>query len=543
MPRKPISSPIRNPQPYMRLQSSRKQTLAESRINGGMVTTIDPADLPPNVLQMARNVNVRFDKIMRRPGSRLFMPDPPNVSPVLKLAAFKKKNGNIYTLRMTPNGIHEHTNAEWLPYAGTLNGSTFDRFQTAIVLDEFVFSNNGADYIQRIDPEAKTFSRLGNAPQYRYITGFYNRVVGAARINDNEVEVGWSADGHSDIWSSDDDETAGSSPILESPADLADWITGIFAFTNVMVLLRERSVWLVTKQPIPTNPFNFYTAVPGIGCDSPHSAAIVSGGIAWLDRRTGTVYAYSPGAAPEPIGRPIENRILQNVEDPHHIFSTYAPVQNEYAVCIPQVGTDRVAVWTYSFRYKTWVFHEQLGIVSANDADLSEGALTIDQLGDTPIDELVGTIDSLGPADDTLTVRAYGRDNGDIAIEDEREIVDAGYTLFQKATGGATFDSEYISKVFTLTELDEYISEVRVEYSAMSSDPIKLYVSFNGGATSDSWRLVKEATAEALGEPQLLIHRKFYRCRKFAFKVVTTAAEFAMLSFEVHYYPSGRSNE
>src|SRR5215203_2417095 len=155
MPRKPISSPIRNPQPYMRLQSSRKQTLAESRINGGMVTTIDPADLPPNVLQMARNVNVRFDKIMRRPGSRLFMPELPNVSPVLKLAAFKKKNGNIYTLRMTPNGIHEHTNAEWLPYAGTLNGSTFDRFQTAIVLDEFVFSNNGADYIQRIDPEAK----------------------------------------------------------------------------------------------------------------------------------------------------------------------------------------------------------------------------------------------------------------------------------------------------------------------------------------------------------------------------------------------------
>lgn len=519
------------------------EKFAEARINAGMITMIDPADIPTGALQLAKNATVRFDRTSRRAGSSLLTPVKPDANPVLRLAYIKKQDGSPYTLRMTPVQAHILSGGGWTPVVHTpaLTGSIRDRFNTADILDTFAFTNNGADPIQTIDLVAATGVPLGNAPRYRYLTGFYNRAVGFARKDASEVEVGWSADGNPLQWDPLVDNTAGSSPILESPADLSDFIKGGFSFTNVMIILREKSVWLATKQPIPQNPFYFYAAVPGVGCDCPFSAQIVGvGAIAWIDRRTGTVYAYSPGSQPEPIGRPIEKTILNNVDDPDTVFAAYAPIPNEYTIFIPGVGSNFVQGWTYNFRGKTWAYNEYYGLTGADDSELAVAGTTIDQLGDVAIDDLQGTIDSLSPTSTIITARSYGRNDGTIMLEDENADQDAPHTDYPL---GVSFDTVLVSKVFTMPEDDIYIAKIVIEYQANRGGQFKLEYSKNGGATDDSWKVAKTVTPQVLGQPRLLILRRCIKARRFAWRLTTQAGNFEILSFEVHVYPSGQSTK
>jgi len=511
----------------------------EAQVNKGMITMIDPADIPPGAFQLIKNANVRFDRTARRVGSILLVPSQPDTNAVLKMASIKKKEGTTYTTRFTPSTVFVRNAGIWSAIAGTLTGTTVDRIQTAVVNDELIFANNGADPIHKIDFLANTHAQLGNAPAYRYITGFYGRALGAARRDTNEVEVGWSALDDIEEWNPAVDETAGSSAIMESPADLSDFITGIFSWTNIGVLLRERSLWTIQKQTIPQNPFFFSTAVPGIGCDSPYSAQIIGNAIAWLDRRTGSVYAWQPGSNPEPIGRPIETSLLNNIDDPSTIFSSYDNTQNEYSVCIPQVGSDWVAVWTYNLRTKAWVKNEYYAITAIDDIDLSTAGITIDQLGDIAIDDLSGTINSLSPTGNIITTRVFGRDDGSIAQIDTNADMDAPHTVYPS---GISYETSLISKAFAIPEKDIYVAEVVIEYQCSKPGTLSLKYSKSGGVASD-WIVAKDITVTDLGKPKLFIFRKFIRTRKFAFRFSTSDGLFDVLSFEIHAYPSGKSRQ
>lgn len=533
-----ISKPVK-PQEFRPTPAEQMQKFAEARVNGGMITMIDPADIPTSAMQLVKNATVRFDRTSRRPGSVLMVPVKPDSNPVLKLAFIKKKDGTGYTLRFTPTAIHLR-GVGWTPIVGALSGTVKDRIQTAVVLDDLVFSNNGADPVQKVDLGANTFAQLGNAPPYRYITGFYNRVVGFARRGVNEVEVGWSADGVITEWNPATNESAGSTPLLESPSDLSDFGTGIFAYSNVMILLRERSVWLATKQPIPQNPFYFSTTVPNIGCDTPYSAILIDDGVAWLDRRSRTVYAYAPGSPPEPIGRPIEKTIIDNVNDPLDVFSAYNPTDSELSICIPMVGSNYVQVWTYNRRTKAWARNEYYAITSMDNTDLASGGVTIDALGDVPIDELVGNIDDLSPEQVIVNTRVLGRDDGTIGQEDPEATTDAPHTDFP---AGAPYTTQLISKAFVIPEDDIYIAQINIEYQSNRGGEFKLEYSKNGGATEDSWRLAKTVIPTILGQPRLLTWRKFVRARRFAWRLTTTSGLFETLSYEVHIYPSGKSTK
>lgn len=528
------------PMSFSRLQDIPMQKFAEARINQGMVTMVDPADIPTSAMQLVKNATVRFDRTARRSGSILLAPVKPDGNPVLKLAFIKKKDGTGYTIRMTPTTLHLRGVGVWTPIVGALAGTIKDRFQTAVVLDELIFSNNGANNIQKVDLVASTFGNLGNAPAYRYITGFYNRAVGFARRGVNEIELGWSADGIATEWNPATNETAGSSPILESPSDLSDFGTGLFGFTNVMILLRERSIWLATKQPIPQNPFYLTTAVPNIGCDSPYSACLIDDGVAWMDRRTGTVYAYVPGSQPEAIGRPVEKSILDNIDDPATIFSSYEPTFAEYSLFIPQVGSNYVIGWTYNRRNKAWAKNEYYAISMVEDTDLATGGVTIDGLGDVPINELIGNIDDLSPSQTIVTTRVFGRTDGTIAQNDFEATSDAPVVDFP---AGAPYTTQLVSKAFNIPEDDIYIAQINIEYQSNRGGTFKLEYSKNGGATEASWRTAKTITPKILGEPRLLIWRKLVRARRFAWRLTTTSGLFETLSYEIHVYPSGKSTK
>lgn len=515
-----------------------KTVLAESTVNQGMITMLDPADIPNGALQLAKNATVRFDRTSRRPGSILLVPVKPNSSPILRLAYVKRNNGDAYTFRFTHTSLHS-LGVGWNAYAGALTGTRYDRIQTAYVDDRFIFSNNGADEIQEVDFSLQTFGPLGNAPQFRYITGFADRAVGAALRGTNEVLIGWSGNRNIDEWNGAVDESAGNSPLVDSPADLSDYITGLFGLTNVMAILREKSLWLATKQPIPQQPFYFFPAVPGIGCDSPSSACVVQNGLAWLDRNSGSVYAWGaqPGAQPEPIGRPIEKTILDNVNDPAQIFAAYAPIPKEYSICIPQVGSNYVNVWTYSFRNKAWVQHEYYALTSIDDVELANAGLTIDQLGDVPIDDLTGTIDELSPTSTIINNLTFGRDDGSIAIEDINADTDAPHTDFP---AGITYQTITTSKAFKVPRYDHYVSEVIIEYEARRGGTFRLEYSRTGGGNDTDWTLAKEVEYTQLGEPLILRYNRMIRSTRFAWRLVSSNGLFDILSYEVHMY---RANE
>lgn len=513
---------------------------AEASVNKGMITTLDPADIPEGALQLAKNVIVRFDRTSRRPGSVLLTPVKPDGNPVIKLASIKKKNGTTYTVRFMPTGLHNRGLTAWTAVTGLLSGTVKDKIQTAVVQDELIFANNGANFIQKVDFALNSIGQLGNAPKYRYITGFFNRALGAALRDTNEVQVGWSGDGNITQWDPAVDETAGNSPIMESPADLSDFITGIFSWTNIGVLLRERSLWTIQKQAIPQNPFFFSTAVPGIGCDSPYSAQITGTAISWLDRRTGTVYSWVPGTAPTPIGRPIESSILANIDDPQTIFSSYDTLVNEYSICIPQAGSKYVNVWTFNLRNQTWAKNEYYALTSINDVDLATAGVTIDELGDVPIDQLTGNIDDLSPTSTVISTRVYGRDDGSIGQIDVNTDVDAPHVDWPT---GFAYETQMVSKVFQLPENDVYVAEIVIEYESKRGGTFTLEYSKNGGATPESWKLAKTVTPRVLGEARLLTIRKPIRCRKFAWRLTTKAGLFDTLSYEVHVYPSGKSKK
>lgn len=530
-------SQVRVP-PDSRITSAK---FVEARVNAGVITMIDPLDIPPGALQTGKNIIVRFDRTSRRPGSVLLDPAKPDSNEVLGLAFIKLKNGVAYTFRFTATSIYSRNALDWTEVTGGgLTGLQTDRFQVVNVLNRIIFTNNGADVVQEIDPAVLTYAALGNAPTYRYVTGFYNRAVGAALRGSNEVQVGWSADGVIDEWDPAVNKTAGNSPILESPSDLSDYITGIFGFTNVMILLREQSIWLATKKPIPTDPFNFYAVFPGIGCDVPSSVAVIPNGLAWLDTRTGTVWAYTPGGAPEPIGRSIEANLLRGVDDPSQCFGSYASKPNEYTVAIPRAGSTLVTTWTYNFRTKAWAEGEYESITSIDDIELATGGvvgsgLTIDDLIGT-IDQLVGNIDELGPAgpvvgpDIIANVRLFGKSNGDVLLEDETVDTD----------NGTEFETLIDSKTFQIPTDDMMVMELRLEFLKKLAGSFEIYWSKDGGKTFSLYRTVAD-TYIPIGESKIVKTFGPMKARNYVWRIRATEGAFDILAFEVLVSQSGKS--
>lgn len=510
-----------------------KETLfAEAQVNKGVITDIDPDDIPNGALQRGLNAFVRKDRTLRRHGGVLLTPTKPDGLTVLGLKAFITKAGSAFAYRFTRSSIFSRQASTWNEITGTgLNGTNEDRIRLVNVLDKAIFANNGADEIQLIDHNAETYAQLGNAPNYRYITGFYNRAVGAALRDTSEVQVGWSADGVITEWDPNVNNKAGFSDILESPSDLSDPITGIFAFTNVMVLMRQQSIWQVTKQPIPTNPFYFYAAFPGIGSDCPDTIAVVPNGLAWLDIRTGTVWLYTPGTAPVPIGRPVESNIIKGVDDPRMCFGSYDGKNAEYTICIPRASSTLVTTWTYNFRTQAWAEGEYDGISSLDDISLSNagGGLTIDELVGT-IDQLLGTIDELSPSSVTLNSRVFGRTDGELVLQDEIAQTDAG----------RAYHTEIISKSFSIPKDDVYVCALTIEFIKRGDGSIRIYQSKNGG---DDWTLYRTVANDylTLEKRQIVNIKKPVRARKYAWKIEADDGLFDILSFQVKVQGAGES--
>lgn len=505
-------------------QPEAMKPFVEARVNGGMITSIDSADIETNQFALVKNFYVRYDKTFRRYGMRLFTPAKPDSNKIMNIVAMKRFNGTVNFIRHSPSSTHLGTSTTWtlLAPAIALTGEAEDRFSTATLNDRYFFTN-GIDPIQEINFTGSSHAIAGNAPAYKYITGFFNRIVGARRIA-SPIEVGWSGDNNLTEFNPAVDLSAGSTPLIDSPSDAADFITGLFGFANVMLVLRERSVWQAVKVPSASSPFNFFTVISGLGCDSPDTAVIIPNGIAWFDFRTGSIYAYRLGEqTPVPIGRSVEKDIVKSITDLTTIFASYNTVYDEYTLVVPSVTSTIRKLWTYNFRTQAWWYEETDNISALANLDYLSSSLMIEDLPGY-IEALVGTIESL-TANVASASRFYGKLDGDINVQDTSTTTDVG----------AVYTAELVSKTFTMALYDEYIAMLRIEYVPQLAGSFDVYFSKDAGLTYTLYKTVSFATID-LGKRKLATFKKNIKCRTYNWRIVSTSGLFDLLEYEGHLY-------
>ena len=465
------------------------RVIAATRVNGGMVTSIDPVDLEDNASQSIKNMRVRFDKVLRRSGYELLkdkhpggtLITKPNSNKVLKIVSAKDLIGNATTFRFSKTGVHKLSAGSWSALTGTaLTGGDSDRITFIVLGDDFFFANNGADEIQKITGAA-SWADNGNAPKYKYLTGFYERLVGAHKQGSSGVEVGWSGQRAPTEWSAANNISAGFEELIESPVDVSDHIRGVFGVTNYLIVPKERSIWIATKNPQPQKPFNFYNSAPGIGTDLPYSCVVWEQGLIFADTKTGTVWFYAVTSQPEPIGRPNDALFIRQLTQasPDEIFASYNSIENEYTIVIPYSTGNVYPAWTYNFRNKAWSYDEYPNTVwSLQDFDYSSGYISID--------ELLGTIDGLGSVQiDNLSppakldpTRAFGLTNGDI-------IVEAKYDPSIDTDNAVAFSSWWVSKSFQMNGDDQSIGHVRFDIQYDDLTDIEFFYAIDGNLFDD----------------------------------------------------------
>lgn len=533
MPIRPIAR-TNNTIMTMRVTPQENLTLfAEGRINGGMVTVIDSAEIKTSQLVLAKNVTIRYDKTSRRPGFTQLMSGP-NAQKVLMYIPVTRFDTSVSVFRFSNVAIHIQNVSSWTQLTGTLSGGVDDRFNFTAIDDRFFFTNNGRNNLKELSFGGLSFADVNTNLEYRYVTSFFDRVVVAnygKSGDENPVQIAWSGALNFTQFNPLVDISAGSTVLIESQADYADEITGIFGFATQMLIIRKFSLWGATKQPVATNPFFFYTAVPNIGSDAPYSVQQIPNGLMWYDKRTSMVYEYLIGQQePVPVGVSVSPEITQLVGNPRTVFSSYDPLEDEYLLNVPLNSSSIVRQWVYNRRTKAWSYSEYENLSSVTNTAFTTSSLKINDLIGK-INDLVGKIDSLSPSVEG-TARFLGFTDGVVAKVNPLDNTDNGVPALMCV----------VSKTFVRPVVDFYVGQLRVEYFVKSAGNFNVSYSKDNGLT---WTLYKTVTFNVndIGRRKLATFIKNIKCRQFNWKLESSSGIFDLIGYEVHDYPGAVSKK
>ena len=541
----PILAPPQVPDPI--------QLLSEVRVDGGMNTRIDAADIPQNQLVLARNVYVDADKLIRFDGTILLTPPKPatdlldlengdqllqedtfdilldqgNTEPINVLYTFQRFNGTTVFLRFTDNKVWRRLSNSWLqvtsatPYTLPTGGRV-----RLLPFNDRLFFVSGTNNIYEIDFTANTYAYLGNAGKYKYITGFFNRIVGANKYDTstpNPTLVAWSGDLNFAQWDANVDISAGSTPLLEAASDFADPISGLFGFASVMLILRERSLWTAQKRPVASNPFLFQAAYPFVGCDTPNSAVQKRNGIIWYDYRSNQVYDYTLGDRPREVGEAVRDNIKPKITNKENPIGSYNPITNEYILTIPGTNTTVTYAYVLNLNNGAWTERTIENCTCIYAFDNTSAALLIDELSGT-IDELSGTINDLANLTTNPPTLYYGMSQGDILIASPVD-----------TDNGASIETILQSKIFKL--YDRYISITRIRFTYIPLRAGEFTVQYNNG---NGWTTYKTVTFDlnAVGVRSRVACTKQVRAREFQWRITSLAGNFATLDYSIDITPA-----
>ena len=497
--------------------------LAVAMMNGGMVADVDPANIKDHQANLLKNARVRRDKTTRRFGKSSFLPTKPNSTAVRRMFDFKASETTFYRIRFTLADIYFTSGTAWTQLVGTFSGAPTD---IATVLGTLVVAN-GIDRIRKLDLDAETIADLGSiAPHSKYVTGFSERVVGANNGSSDEASetLSWSGNRALTEFDALEDISSGNKRLDTSPRTIVDPIKGVFGFSSVMIIPRERSIWLATQNPVASNPFNTFRAVPGIGTDLPGSIAIGREKIIFVDSRTRDVIVYSPGTPIQSIGSPIRDAILANITDAGAISSTYFESEDEYFVTITESAT--VKVWVVNIKSGVWQYDEVPNLTSLDSLVGFSSYTSFDDATGT-FDAATGSFDDASVTPVVIPTLAYGYSTGLLLKEDS--------SVQQDNSVDYTF--ELRSKEFKIVRDDIVVTRILIEYQATVSGSIVLQYSRDGGTT---WTTAKTVTTNT-GKVREIKLKKQIRTRRLMWRITATDGQFDILGYEVDVSVGGES--
>ncbi len=497
--------------------------LAVAAIAGGMVADVDPADIKDTQAVLQKNSRIRRGKAIRRFGKSAYLPAKPNSNPVIKLFDYKVGDTTSYSIRLSDRDAYFTAGAAWTQFVGVFTGKPTD---VAAVLGTLVVAN-GIDRLRKLDVGAKTIADLGSiAPRSKYVTGFSERVVGANNgISDEAVEqLSWSGNRNLDEFDAVEDISAGNKRLDTSPRTRVDPIRGVFGFSSVMIIPRESSIWLATANPVASDPFHTFRAVPGVGTDLPGSIAIGKEKIIFLDSRTRDIIIYSPGTPIQSIGLPIRDSILANITDAGALSSTYLENEDEYYVAITEAST--VKIWVINLRTGAWQYDEVPNLTSIDSVILFSPYTSFDDATGS-FDAASGTIDAASNTPIVIPTLAYGYSTGLILKEDS--------SVQQDNSVNYTF--ELRSKEFKIPREDIVVTNIVIEYQATVSGDIILQYTRDGGTT---WKTGKTVTTTT-GKVRKIKLRKQIRAERLMWRITAIDGQFDILGYEVDISAGGES--
>lgn len=500
--------------------------LFSEKSSGGINTWLDPADIKLEQSQVATNQRIFGDIIYPRDGSsdRMFQAQgpKPNSNPILNVVRFARFDGTGVFVRFDESEIWKRTPTNWEEITG--GGFTVSQRQKTLAINDRFFFATGTDPIQEIDFTANTYADLGNAPKYKYICGFFNRVVGANlydATNPNPVQVGWSGDLNFSEWSPLVDLSAGFAALVEGQGDFSDEITGLFGFASIMLLVRERSLWTATKRPVATLPFQFNASYPNVGCDSPDSIAQTANGITWYDYRSNNVYTFEIGSNPIRIGDAIRRNIKETITDRLALQGSYDPVGNRYHLCIPNAGSTTTIVYVFDYDTASWVKDEWYLVNGVFPLDEVKEDLTYNELVGS-YDDLVGSYDDLGDVSVSPSVITYGLKDGTLIQEDPTSSTD----------NGQIFASEIVSKIFELQKQNISVTKLLLKYRPRRAGSFDVLFSRNGGETFELYKTVSFDVND-LNTRKILTCYRNITTSEYVWKIRSTSGSYEVLEYRI----------
>lgn len=336
------------------------------------------------------NGRVRDGRLVRRPGTSQYFSDVDDEE-VLDLIEFSAPAGDVKLVRVTTNRISvDDGGGNWTDYVTGLSVSRRPTF--AAFLDNLYIAT-GDFKVRQLDFSAETATEITNAPTAKYITTFAERVI-AANIGSDVYKVQWPVNSDPTTWTG---LGSGEENLVTMGGGLSDDITGIFGFEQVGVVLRKRSIWLIQRQPFSDNPFRFIPVYSGAGCDMPHTARKIPGGIIYGNSETGSLYRYIIGNAPQIISRGVEDELFSQVGSVGFSQAAYDELNGEYHLGeAPSSGSPNISrVWVVDLDTGAWERDDGPPTTCVSKAVAAVSGLFINDLTGT-INDLEGTINSLG---------------------------------------------------------------------------------------------------------------------------------------------------
>lgn len=304
-----------------------------------------PADsVSPDEAHLIENYKIKRSRI--EPAWGYSEVGSPKTSPVeiLDINLYKELDGTSRLIRLDEDDLQHWAGSSWSTVSGNgdaMTGDQDDKIRSAMVLNTFVWVN-GVDAPKKWSQGDSTYSDLtadSNAPSTaRFVVPFAERAVFA------DIGTGTSRDTQRVEWSVSGDETdftgtgAGGANLYDAQGNVpADDIMGLEVFSNFLVVLRQRSIWLGQRTGDARAPIRFNSALQGYGVIARDSVQICGSlGIIFLGNDN--VYLYNPqNREPIPVGQPIRDALFNELDRSKldKVRSLYDPDENEYWLIIP----------------------------------------------------------------------------------------------------------------------------------------------------------------------------------------------------------------